>query len=250
MPATGGEPRRLTSHPGPDFVDGWSPDGKSVLFTSTRTSATDPPKLFTVSADGGFPTELPLPMASAGAFAPDGPRIAVYAEIPVATGVEALSRRPDDGGLDREAERLVDRKDPARQFERLQSRCGSDDRIYFLSDRDGPVSLFVYDTETKKVSEVVHNDGLDFKSASAHGRRDCLRTVRGSCTVTDLVSGRTKKVDVRISAQLPELQPAFREAGSQTHSQREPLALGCTHASSRCTAKSSRFRRRKAISAT
>jgi len=40
-------------------------------------------------------------------------------------------------------------------------------RVYFLSDRGGPASLFAYDTDTKKVSEVVHNDGLDFKSASA-----------------------------------------------------------------------------------
>src|SRR3974377_1908537 len=44
-PTTGGEPKRLTSHPGPDFVEGWTQDGKSILFTSLRTSSTDPPKL-------------------------------------------------------------------------------------------------------------------------------------------------------------------------------------------------------------
>jgi tricorn protease len=40
------------------------------------------------------------------------------------------------------------------------------DTVYFLSDRNGPVSLFAYDIKTKQVSEVVKNDGLDFKSAS------------------------------------------------------------------------------------
>lgn len=30
IPATGGEPRRLTSHPAPDVAVGWSPDGKNV----------------------------------------------------------------------------------------------------------------------------------------------------------------------------------------------------------------------------
>src|SRR5207245_3166762 len=39
--------------------------------------------------------------------------------------------------------------------------------VYFLSDRDGPVSLFAYDTNTKQVVEAVKSDGLDFKSASA-----------------------------------------------------------------------------------
>jgi tricorn protease len=42
MLATGGEPRRLTSHPSPDYVEGWTPDGKNILFTSTRAKATDP----------------------------------------------------------------------------------------------------------------------------------------------------------------------------------------------------------------
>ena len=39
--------------------------------------------------------------------------------------------------------------------------------VYFLSDRNGPVSLFAYDTKSKQVSEALHSDGLDFKTASA-----------------------------------------------------------------------------------
>src|SRR5919202_258291 len=38
VPATGGVPRRLTYHPGPDRVVGWTPDGKSVVFQSIRNS--------------------------------------------------------------------------------------------------------------------------------------------------------------------------------------------------------------------
>ena len=40
IPATGGEPKRLTYHPGNDLVMGWTPDGKSILFVSSRGSAT------------------------------------------------------------------------------------------------------------------------------------------------------------------------------------------------------------------
>ena len=46
------------------------------------------------------------------------------------------------------------------------------DRIYFLSDRTAPVTLYSYDTKTKKVAQAVQNTGMDFKSASA-GPRPC-----------------------------------------------------------------------------
>src|SRR5579871_804934 len=72
MPSSGGVPKRLTYHPAVDEVMGWSPDGKSVLFRSTRNSYSRFNRLFTVSLDGGFPHELPLPMAEFGAFAADG----------------------------------------------------------------------------------------------------------------------------------------------------------------------------------
>src|SRR5215510_15765935 len=38
MPASGGVPRRLTYHPGPDQLAGWTPDGKSVLFVTSRSA--------------------------------------------------------------------------------------------------------------------------------------------------------------------------------------------------------------------
>ena len=34
----GGEPKRLTWHPGADVVQGWTPDGKSVVFASARAT--------------------------------------------------------------------------------------------------------------------------------------------------------------------------------------------------------------------
>src|SRR5919206_4106746 len=48
-PASGGEVRRLTFHPANDWPQGWTPDGRSVLFSSNR----DPDvRLYTVAADG------------------------------------------------------------------------------------------------------------------------------------------------------------------------------------------------------
>src|SRR6478752_1047188 len=77
IPAAGGVPKRLTFHPGVDEVAGWTPDGKSILFRSNRNSYSPRyTRLFTVSLEGGFPTELPLPMGSEGSFSPDGGRLA------------------------------------------------------------------------------------------------------------------------------------------------------------------------------
>jgi tricorn protease len=43
-------------------------------------------------------------------------------------------------------------------------------RIYFLSDRRGPITLFAYDTISKRIEQLIRNDGLDVKSASVGER--------------------------------------------------------------------------------
>ena len=53
--ASGGTPRRVTFHAGPDIVAGWTPDGKNILFVSQRDSFPNGTlTLFTVPAAGGF----------------------------------------------------------------------------------------------------------------------------------------------------------------------------------------------------
>jgi len=77
VPAAGGEPRRLTYHPADADVQGWTPDGKRILFSSLRTAfAGGVIQLFTVSLEGGFATQVPLVRAAEGSFSPDGARIA------------------------------------------------------------------------------------------------------------------------------------------------------------------------------
>ncbi|MFX8786014.1 hypothetical protein ABTM90_19535, partial [Acinetobacter baumannii] len=67
VPASGGEPRRLTWHPGRDVAVGWSADGKSVLLRSPRSAVRDQNQLYTVPATGGAPVAVPLPSAEGGA---------------------------------------------------------------------------------------------------------------------------------------------------------------------------------------
>lgn len=52
VPAGGGPPRRLTTHPGRDGLPRWTADGSAVIFTSNRTGNW---QLWTVPAEGGEP---------------------------------------------------------------------------------------------------------------------------------------------------------------------------------------------------
>jgi tricorn protease len=209
IPASGGAPQRLTYHPSVDEVEGWSPDGKSVLFASRRTSNTDPPKLFTVPLDGGYPTELPLPMGSSGAFSPDGARIAY---TPRFLWQAAWKRYRGGQTMSIWIARLSDS-----QVEKIPRNNSNDfnpmwigGKVYFLSDRSGPVSLWAYDTRTRQVEEVVPNRGLDFKSADAAGDAIVYEQF-GSVHLLDLASRKTRTISVRLPGEFPEVLPHFEK---------------------------------------
>jgi tricorn protease len=209
VPATGGEPRRLTYHPAPDVALGWTPDGKQILFRSPSASATDGEQLYTVPVTGGFPTELPLPIADQASYSPDGSRVAYVPGFqwqPAWKGYRggqttpiwianlsdlSIVKVPRDNSTD---------KDP----------MWIGNKIYFLSDREGPVTLFVYDIETRQVTRVLKNDGLDLKSASA-GPGAIVYEQFGSLHLYNLDSGESKRVDVQIAADLPQLRPHFEK---------------------------------------
>src|SRR2546422_145824 len=79
------------------------------------------------------------------------------------------------------------------------------ERVYFLSDRSGPVTLFAYETRTGRVSRCIENHGVDLKSASA-GPGGIVYEQFGSLHLYDLRSGRTQEVRVRMSGEVPELR--------------------------------------------
>ena len=200
IPAEGGEPRRLTWHPSSDVVLGWTPDGREILFTSSRTAFSRFSELFTVSLEGGLPEKLPLPMGFEGSFSPDGKSIAY---VPLSRAFRVWKRYR--GGLATPIW-IADLADSS--IEKIPRTDSNDfnpmwigDKVYFLSDREGPVTLFFYDVNTKKVTRMLKNDGLDLKSASA-GPGAIVYEQFGSLHILDLASGKTQRLPVTVASDM------------------------------------------------
>ncbi len=205
MPASGGTPKRLTWHPSSDTVAGWTPDGRRVLFTSSRNNPTDGARLFTIAAEGGFPDELPLPLAVGGSYSPDARRIAYSPLFQWQPGWKKYR-----GGQTMKIWIAELSDSSVIEIPRSNSNDSNPmwigDQVYFLSDRAGPVTLHSYDTRTRAVKAIVENRGFDFKSASA-GPDAIVYEQFGGIHLHDLKTGANRLVDIRLEGDLPEVRP-------------------------------------------
>ena len=214
VPAMGGVPKRLTYHPAVDGAAGWTPDGKSVLFRSDRNSYSRFRRLYTIEAEGGvFPREAPLPMAEEGSFSPDASRLAY---VPLARAFASWKRYRGGratpiwiANLADSAVEPVPRKD-SNDFNPMW--VGN--RLYFLSDRNGPVTLFCFDTASKKLSEVISNKGFDIKSASATADAIAYEQL-GTIHMLDLKTQRSRPVEIVVSGDLREVRPRIEKVGTR-----------------------------------
>jgi tricorn protease len=214
VPATGGVPKRLTWHPGFDAVQGWTPDGKRVLFGSGRQAQpANYQQLFTIGLDGGAEQRLPLPIGYEGAFSPDGARIAY---VPMGRAFQMWKRyrggRTTPIWLANLATSKIERvpRDNSNDFRPMWTAG----KVWFLSDREGAVTLFSYDPGTKRVARAVENRGMDFKSASAAADAIVIEQF-GGLHLFDIKSGRLEEVRVSVTGDLEEVRERFVKVGTR-----------------------------------
>ena len=213
VPAAGGVPRRLTYHPDPDEACGWTPDGRRVLFRAARTVPSGIQSLFTVALEGGPAEPLPLPTGVAASYAPDGARLAC---VPTMQWQRAWKRYR--GGQTTPvwivALDTLEVEEVPRDNSNDSNPMWVGGKVYFLSDRGGPVSLFAYDVAAKTVAEALANDGLDFKSASA-GPGGIVVEQFGALRLFDPATGRSRPLPVEIDADLAEVRPRYVKVGDR-----------------------------------
>jgi len=208
IPVTGGVPRRLTFHPADEYVLGWTPDGRKILFSSWGSSFRHfEDQLYTVPVEGGFPTKLPIPIGEESSFSPDGSHLAYVPHLQW----EAAWKRYHGGQTT--PIWIADLKDSSvakvpRENSNDHYPMWVGDTVYFLSDRTGPVSLFAYDTKSKQVSEALHSDGLDFKTASA-GPDAIVIEQFGAIKLYDLKSHQAKNISIQVTGDLAAVRPHF-----------------------------------------
>jgi tricorn protease len=210
VPAGGGTPTRLTWHPGADIVQGFTPDSKSVLFTSGRAVFTTRyTQLFTVPVAGGVETPLPIPNASRATYAGDAQHLAYSPFFPAmlewkryrgGTASRIYLYRASDHGIDKIPQ-------PATRANDVDPMWVGD-TVYFRSDREGEFNLYAFDTKSKAITPVTHYS--DFPVLSAAATSDALVYEQaGYLHLIDMKSKQDTRLKIGVAADLVETRPRF-----------------------------------------
>lgn len=168
IPATGGEPKRLTYHPSGDFVQGWTPDNKILFRSSREGKPTQTNKFYTVSLKGGLPQAVKVPRAAYGEFSKDGKYLA-YTPI---TSWDAEWRNYRGGQampiwiLNMQNQKLI--KTPQKDKERHLDPVWFNGSIYYISERDYTSNIWSYNLTTKQEKQLTFHKKFDVKSLDAN----------------------------------------------------------------------------------
>jgi len=179
IPSNGGEPLRVTYTPtnqrddlgdrmGPNnIIMGWTPDGKDILYRN-RIGSGFSGRLFLVDKEGGLSRGLPLPEGGFSSYSPDGKKLAYNRVMR-----EFRTWKYYKGGMADD----IWIYDPATQsVTNITNNDAQDimpmwigDDIYFISDRDRTMNLFVYNTVSKQTTKVTNFTEYDIKFPGYHG---------------------------------------------------------------------------------
>ncbi len=150
---------------------GLDPDGKNITYRSRKQSFNDiKGMLFNVPINGGLSKELPFTVAGFCSYSPDGKKIAfnhVFREF--RTWKYYRGGMADDIWIyDFETKKSENITNNEHQ-DIIPMWIGRE--IYFLSDRDRTMNLYVYNLDTKETRKVTDFTNFDIKFPSAGGNQ-------------------------------------------------------------------------------
>jgi tricorn protease len=210
MPAEGGTPKRLTTSAtlgrddvsdrmGPNnIVMGWENTKPLVVFRSRMKSFNDfIGSLFAVGLDSELPQQLPVPRGGFVSFSPDDSKMAynrVFREF--RTWKHYRGGMADDIWIydfkTGATENLTN--NPAQD---ICPMWAPDNKIYFISDRDNRMNLFVVDLTTKETKQLTHFTDFDTKFPSI-GKDSIVFEQAGYIWRYDLATGQATPVPIEI----------------------------------------------------
>lgn len=179
IPTEGGEPLRITYTPtnsrddigdrmGPNnIVIGWTPDGKDIIYRN-RIGDGFIGKINKVNREGGLSKEIPLPEGGFCSYSADGKEMAYNRVMR-----EFRTWKYYRGGMADDIWIYNPSKDNVTNITNNDAQdiipMWIGDEIFFLSDRDRTMNLFVYNKVTKATTKVTNFTDYDIKFPSAHG---------------------------------------------------------------------------------
>ena len=209
IPSTGGEPLRVTytatnrrddlgDRMGPNnIVMGWTPDGQHIVYRN-RIGDGFTGKLYTVDKEGGLSDVIPLPEGGFCSYSPDGKRLAYNRVMR-----EFRTWKYYQGGMaddiwiyDADAKSVVNITENNAQ-DIIPMWIG--DEIFFISDRDRTMNIFVYNTKTKQTSKVTDFKEYDVKFPSANGNTIVFEN-GGYLYKMDATAKQPEKVNITLSS--------------------------------------------------
>ena len=199
MPSMGGLPKRITYHGMSDRLIDWYPDGKSLLFASTRESGKQRfSQFYKISKDGGIAEKLPLPYAEFGSVSPDGKKIA----FTILTRMFRTWKRYR-GGMAADIYIFDFQNNTS---ENITNNIANDeipmwygDKIYFLSDRGANqrYNIWVYDISTKQSKQITDFDKFDVEFPSI-GDNEIVFQAGGLLYLLDLTTEKYSEVKINV----------------------------------------------------
>ena len=210
MPAGGGIPVRLTysatlgrddlgDRMGPNnIVMTWKNDNSGVVYRSRKTSFNDfKGQLYFAGINGGMSTELPFSVGGWCSYSPDNTKLAMNSIFR-----EFRTWKYYKGGM---ADDIYIYDFASGKMENITNNMAQDifpmwagNKIYFCSDRDRTMNIFVYDIATKQVSKVTNYTEYDVKFPSL-GPDAIVYENAGYIYQLDLKTGTSTKVSINIA---------------------------------------------------
>lgn len=230
MPGEGGVPKRLTTtatlgrddisdRMGPNnIVLTWQNTRPLVVFRSRMRSYNSfIGELYAVGLDAELPQQLPLPRGGFASFSPDDSKLAynrVFREF--RTWKHYRGGMADDVWIydfkTGKTENLTN--NPAQD---ICPMWGPDNKVYFISDRDGRMNLFSTDLTSKETRQLTTFKDYDIKFPSI-GRDSIVFEQAGYIWRYDLASGQASPVPIDIREDLAAGRGALVDASKHIES--------------------------------
>ena len=202
IPASGGLPVRRTFDGGNAAVVGWTPDGK-ILYATRRYSTLPDAKLATIDRDNRIEI-VPLSQAAQGCYDQSG-RTLFFTRLPA----QGSSTKRYQGGT---AENLW-KFDGSHEAAPLtvdfpgtsKSPMWWNDRVYFISDRDGTMNLWSMDQNGKSLKQHTRHQGWDIQTPSLSGGR-IVYQLGADIHLYDIASSADKIVPIELASDFDHLR--------------------------------------------